>query len=563
MYFVQINRKLHPTNNRVVMFKKSNKSPQGNVFGDIVTFLSPNTKSSEAFSLGNKWHNQFREHIYYQIDESPYSALYTDKMGSPNAPISLLVSMMILKELFKMSDATLYEALQYNLQFRAAVNLFDISTPLPAESTYYLFRHRLDAYSKSPEGSNLFEETFKDITQKQAMTFSVSGKTLRMDSTLVGSNIAWYTRYELAHETLRLYWRILHKSNELSRMGEVQFIELSELMSKEGKSVVYHHDRDELKVRHRNLGKLIYYVLTVYKGDTRKEYALLDRLFREQYTVRKDKENPADSDPSPSEEEDVKSEIELKASDEILSSSLQSPHDAEAAYENKRGKKVKGYAANITETCEKNQLNLVTSSELVPANIGDAPLLMGAIDKSIEVMGTNPEKVHIDGGYYREANVKACKALGIDPVFTGVKGFLPRYDLEWKNEQLIVTDKHSGLTYQALKVRPNKRSKGLRYFIIVDSKRKYFDEPAILTSEQRRKMGQRSQEELNVRNNVEATIYQVVHDLRNGKTRYRGIFRNTLWLLSRVLSINIRRITKYVNKVAEEVVTSHSCVRTA
>ena len=36
---------------------------------------------------------------------------------------------------------------------------------------------------------------FEDATRKQAFQFCVHGKMVRMDSTLVGSNIAWYSRY--------------------------------------------------------------------------------------------------------------------------------------------------------------------------------------------------------------------------------------------------------------------------------------------------------------------------------------------------------------------------------
>ena len=41
------------------------------------------------------------------------------------------------------------------------------------------------------------------VTQSQAIEFQVHGKKVRMDSKLLGSNIAWYSRYELVHETLR------------------------------------------------------------------------------------------------------------------------------------------------------------------------------------------------------------------------------------------------------------------------------------------------------------------------------------------------------------------------
>ena len=33
--------------------------------------------------------------------------------------------------------------------------------------------------------------------------FKVSGRSVRMDSKQIGSNIAWYSRYEIVHATLR------------------------------------------------------------------------------------------------------------------------------------------------------------------------------------------------------------------------------------------------------------------------------------------------------------------------------------------------------------------------
>ena len=66
--------------------------------------------------------------------------------------------------------------------------------------------------------------------------------------------------------------------------------------------------------------------------------------------------------------------IEPKPPEDISSSSVQSIHDPEAAYR-KKGKgtstqTVNGYHANITETCDEDDpLNMITSVEVVPANV--------------------------------------------------------------------------------------------------------------------------------------------------------------------------------------------------
>ncbi len=51
-------------------------------------------------------------------------------------------------------------------------------------------------------GIDLFDKCFMGITRKQALEYRISGKAVRMDSKLISSNIAWYSRYEIIHETL-------------------------------------------------------------------------------------------------------------------------------------------------------------------------------------------------------------------------------------------------------------------------------------------------------------------------------------------------------------------------
>ncbi|MBK6482121.1 MAG: transposase [Chitinophagaceae bacterium] len=111
--------------------------------------------------------------------------------------------MMVLKEANGWSDEQLFENCRFNLLVRSALGLMNMDDAVPVESTYYLFRKRIVEYEKS-EKINLFEKTFASVTKGQATDFEVSGKSIRMDSKLLGSNIAWLSRYELIHETLRL-----------------------------------------------------------------------------------------------------------------------------------------------------------------------------------------------------------------------------------------------------------------------------------------------------------------------------------------------------------------------
>lgn len=59
-------------------------------------------------------------------------------------------------------------------------------------SDYYLFRRRICDYEKE-KGVNLMEKCFGHVTGEQVKVFKVSGRSVRMDSKQIGSNIAWYS----------------------------------------------------------------------------------------------------------------------------------------------------------------------------------------------------------------------------------------------------------------------------------------------------------------------------------------------------------------------------------
>lgn len=122
-------------------------------------------------------------------------------MGAPNAPIRILVAMSILKEGFGCSDEDLFEKCEFDMLTRKAIGLVNLDTAAPSIDTYYLFRRRICEYDTT-HNVNLMERCFESITGKQIKLFKISGKAVRMDSKLIGSNIAQYSRFELIHRTL-------------------------------------------------------------------------------------------------------------------------------------------------------------------------------------------------------------------------------------------------------------------------------------------------------------------------------------------------------------------------
>ncbi|MBK6482119.1 MAG: hypothetical protein IPG01_03060 [Chitinophagaceae bacterium] len=85
---------------------------------------------------------------------------------------------------------------------------------------------------------------------------------------------------------------------------------------------------------------------------------------------------------------------------------------------------------------------------------------------------------------------------------------------------------------------------------------KYFTAKAITASALKRKIAAIPQEVLNIRNNVEATIFQLGYHYPNDKTRYRGLIKHKMWANIRCMWVNFVRIANYLTK---PFIKNHSC----
>lgn len=154
-------------------------------------------------------------------------------------------------------------------------------------------------------------------------------------------------------------------------------------------------------------------------------YLLLQRVFKEQYKIGEETQ-----------------EVLLRPKEEIVSSSVQSPHDPDSAYRQKTDQKVKGFSVNVTETISDGRLNLITNVIVEKANVPDTVFVEPAISATRAITGDKVENVYADGAYQSPANDVFCK--DIDMVFTGIQGAASRYGLEMSPEGLQVADTKAG-----------------------------------------------------------------------------------------------------------------------
>lgn len=506
------------------MFKKSAESIQQNLFTSGTSLYSG--KSLKLYEDKLAWQNQFRKQVTMRINESLFSPLYCSNNGSPNASIRVLVAMMVLKEAQGLSDQKLFEDCRFNMLTRSALGLLNADDPVPTESTYYLFRKHVNDYAKAGN-KNLFELSFADITKNQCAEFEVSGKRIRMDSKLLGSNIAWLSRYELIHETLHIFYKDVKETSTFDKATKEK---LDMLLKMDGQKVVYTCSSEDVKTRLQKLGELIYKILPMFQDSVNPHYLTLQKVFNEQFKV------------------DENKIVVGREKEEISAKSIQSPHDTDCHYRNKDGNKVKGYSVNITESCDDGDgLNLIGNVDVRNVSTSDVDFFQDDINNSQEVFTEKPKAIHADGAYHNPDNQAFCKDNDIDLYLHAIQGAKGRYEFNFlENGELTILDTKTDEFVEVTKIAGKNNIEKWR--IKNERSYRYFTQKEIDTFLIRKKIKKTPIETLQKRNNVEATVFQLGYHYPNAKSRYRGLIKHQMWANIRCLWVNFVRILNYIQQ---------------
>ncbi len=491
------------------MFQKT-KTPETTLFESPSNLLRG--RALKKYDDPKAWQNQFYELVTSNIDEDVFKPLFKDgNMGRSNASISQLVAIMVMKEGNRRSDEQMFEAVDYDLLVRKALGLVNLSDQAPSLDTYYLLRRRMASY-EDETGINLLEHCFKDVTKAQCVKFKVKGESVRMDSKLIGSNIARYSRYRIILSTLQ-QWA---KAGGLGKLNPSLRKKVQPYLDEDAQKTEYRSTSDEIQKRLEMLGTIILAVLHRIKA---KDDLLLKRVFQEQYEV-------------------LQGKVSLRDKKLVSAKSVQNPNDPDADYRSKGDQKVKGYSVNLTETNDEDSpVSLITDVQVKPASAADKDYLQDGVKGSAEVTGNLPDHVNADGAYQSEDNREFAKDNLIDFVTSGLQGKPSRYDLSLDGERLMIVDKSTG------EVVPVTRSKDKwRIHSGGKSKYRYFTREQIEKALLRKRLEAIPKKELYRRNNVEAAMFQISYHTRNNKTRYRGLGKHLMWACARSMWMNFIRL---------------------
>jgi hypothetical protein len=505
----------------------------------------------ELFGFENELGNKARKALegskekwfYYlilrNINEVDFRDLYSDKASRPNAPVNILVSALILKELKGISYDELMESVMFDLRFKTALGLSDIGEVPFSRATLFNFQNRILDYQQQT-GLNLIEQVFDKLSAKQIKDLSLKADIQRSDSTLVSSNIKKYSRLQLLIEVLIRLIRILKEEDRLFISEQLQ-----PYLKKGTDKYIYGLKGNQLPHELEKLGKVYYRVFEwMSKKEPyhdKQEFINFERAYREHFVV-------------------VEREVSPKPTEELTSSMLQSPDDPDATYRQKNGQQSKGFTINGTETANpENPVQLITDISVNPNNVDDSQILNDRVDK-IKEKTPELKEMHTDGGYGSQESDKKFEALEITHITTAVRG--RESEIEKKIEQTSQSPEKYIVEcpFQKVQSSPTKKRHKVRFDMNICKKcplndrcqifrnkgRYYFTHEDYLQNRRNRNIMDIPEERRKIRPNVEALMNEFKIRTPGGKLKVRGLFKATLFAFNAGIAINFGRIYRFM-----------------
>lgn len=339
------------------------------------------------------------DQLLSSIDElaSEFPSMYSNT-GRPSVNPIILSFVTIFQFLEEIPDRIAAENVMMRLDWKYALHL-----PLDNPGFHYSdlcnFRKRLAKHGRE---ALLFDQLLKRI---QSLGFLKRHKHQRTDSTHILAVVGELSRLENLSESLRVSLRAIQKQD--SAFYEMKLPALYREYWSAPLSDYQMTDSQRKEALER-AGQDIHWLLSFLKDcleTNRKsflrlpELEVLQTLFHQHFTV---ESSPQDSQ-----------KVCLKKEADTGKDKIQSPHEPEARYSEKRGKTWVGYKTHITETAnERGSVNFITDITTANACEQDHEALTG-IQEKLEERELKPEHQYTDKGYVTGENLSESAKRGI------------------------------------------------------------------------------------------------------------------------------------------------------
>ena len=375
--------------------------PQRSLFS--VSNLLPEGKRQR---LEREWPGQFQTQALPIIDENLFRDLYCSDNGRPNKPVRTVVGVLILKDMFDLTDEDALASLDFDMRWQVALDL----TPEDAhccQKTLHNFRAKL-------LGKETAKQLFEQMTDKMIKALGLSVERQRLDSTHIISNIAILTRLGLFCETNRLFLRELKKTLP-EKYQSLPAPLVRRYLKEDGADSAYDDAKStETQRRLKVCARDTYRLAERFNQDAEvlklHAYGVLARLMFEQCKI---SEEAAVPEPSDADVQEPWVPVMLQDSKDVSSASLQSPHDISQTYS---GHKNKGSEVQVAETVGNGEKpEMITYADVTPSCESDERATVPAAENII-ARKMPLQELTTDTNYASVDNVIACEKLGIEIV---------------------------------------------------------------------------------------------------------------------------------------------------
>jgi hypothetical protein len=526
------------------MFRKNDQHLQWPLFSSIDSLPKKQQARLEA-----SWAGTFYHEFFCRINEEPFAVVYSDDEASrPNIPVNLLIGFETLKAGFGWSDEEAFDHFCFDVQVRYAVGHRDLSEGHFDLRTVYNFRYRAVKHMQET-GENLFDQAFEAVTDEQVAAFNLKTDKLRMDSTLIASNIRQTTRLQLLVEVLQRVHRILDEDDQ-QRYAD----DFAVYLKGSSGQYIYSIKRERYAEHLQRVGELMAKLVTELQAKYADEpaYQVLERVFKEHFVM-------------------DESALRAKEGEELSADSLQSPDDWEATYRRKRGQDHVGYVTNVAETCHpENPFQLVVKVQTESNNTDDAAMLAEALPNLKERTGV--KEMHTDGGYNSSSVDQTMQEHQVQQIQTAIRGRRPAEeklgleDFVWQvnsdngqpqnvtcphGQQAGVTPGRKDGWYRVAFDSSSCESCPLHDQCPTDSLKRRpenvlrFSQQDVNVALRRQRCADERTSERHLRPAVEATARAIKHPFGNGKVPVRGNPRVGMLMIGSTAMNNVRQIHRY------------------
>lgn len=373
-------------------------------FGSLNVLLSP---EKIARLEKNHWAGGFRRKALPVLlaNEETFRPLFCGDNGRPNKPVASTLGVIILKEMFDLTDEAALDSFEFNNAWQYALNVEPDEAHV-CQKTLHNFRVKMSEAEE--EGTLTYSTLFDEIVRAIVKDCGIKVGKQRLDSTHIRSNMAVLTRLGLFTHTITAFLKKLRKQHPRLFEALPQGIR-ERYVDREG----YFADSPSSDSRRRlaQCAADVWRLVDRFRGHRSVKgmpsYLRLKRVLEEQCVI--EDEDPTDPDgDSP---EGVPVRPKDPKVEKIPATSLQGSDD-DATY----GHKGKGYQAQVAETCDReNPMQVVTHVSTEGAHESDQHAPLPVLD-DLEQKDCKPDTLLTDTNYGRGQNIVDAAQRGVDLV---------------------------------------------------------------------------------------------------------------------------------------------------